>query len=158
MKHFCKSYNLNSLIKVLTCFKNLENPSCIDLILTNNLRNFQNSCVIETSLSNYHKMTVTVLRMQFRKLKPRVLFYRDYTKFSKETFINFLKFKLGTQSISPDENGFLNFFKICTETLNKCAPRKQKIIMANQSLFIKKETSKAIMKRTKNFKSYYEKN
>ena len=40
-------------------------------------------------------------------------------KFLNGTFINFLKVKLGTQSISPDENGFLNFRKICTETLSK---------------------------------------
>ena len=93
-------------------------------------------------------MTVTALRMQFRKLKPRLLFYRDYTKFSNETFINSLKAKLNIQSISPDENGFLNFCKICTETLNKHAPRKRKTIKGNQSPFINKEISKAIMKRT----------
>ena len=32
----------------------------IYLILTNKIRNFKNSCVIETSLSDFHKMTVTV--------------------------------------------------------------------------------------------------
>ena len=93
-------------------------------------------------------MTVTAFIMQFRKLKPRVLFYRDYTKFSNETFINSLKAKLNIQSISPDENGFLNFCKICTETLNNHAPRKRKTIRGNQSPFTNKEISKAIMKRT----------
>ena len=93
-------------------------------------------------------MTVTALRMQFRKLEPRVLLFRDYTKFSNETFINSLKAKLNIQSISTDENGFLNFCKICTETLNNHAPRKQKAIRGNQSPFINKEISKAIMKRT----------
>ena len=148
MKNFCQSYNLKSLIKVPICFKNPDSPSCIDLILSSKLRNFQNLCVIETSLSDFHKMTVTSLRMQFRKLKPRVLFYRDYTKFSNETFINSRKAKSNMQSISPDENGFLNFCKICTETLNKHAPRKWKTIRENQSPFINKEISRAIMKRT----------
>ena len=83
MKMFCQSYNLKRRIKVPTCYKNPDSPSCIDLIVTNKPRNFQNSCVIETSLSDFHKITVTALRMQFRKLKPRVLFYGDYTKFSK---------------------------------------------------------------------------
>ena len=46
MKHFCESYKLKSLIKVPTCYKNPENPSCIDLILTNKPRNFQNLCVM----------------------------------------------------------------------------------------------------------------
>ena len=96
MKHFCESFNLKSLKKAPTCYKNLESPSCIDLIVTNKPRNFQNSCVIKTSLSDFHKVTVTALRMQFHKLKPRVSFYRDYTKFSNETFINSLKVKLDT--------------------------------------------------------------
>ena len=40
-------------------YKNPENPSSNDLILTNNLRSFQNSCVIETGLSDFHRMVVT---------------------------------------------------------------------------------------------------
>ena len=72
-------------------------------MLTNKAKNSQNSCVIKTTLSDFHKMTVTALGMQIRKLKPRVSFYRDCTKFSNKTFINSLKIKLGTQSISPDE-------------------------------------------------------
>ena len=35
MRDFRNFYNLNSLIKQPTCFKNPENPSCTDLILTN---------------------------------------------------------------------------------------------------------------------------
>ena len=31
---FCATYNLKNLIKEPTCFKSLENPTCIDLILT----------------------------------------------------------------------------------------------------------------------------
>ena len=77
-------------------------------------RNFQNSCVTETSLSVFHKLMATAFRMQFRKTKPKVLFYRDYTKFSNETCIKSLKVKLGAQSICPNENRFLNIWKICT--------------------------------------------
>ena len=35
MESFCESYRFKSLIKDPTCFKNPENPSCINLILTN---------------------------------------------------------------------------------------------------------------------------
>ena len=77
MKNFCSSYCLNSLIKQPTCFKNPENPSCIDLILTNKTRSFQSTCVIETGLSDFHRMTISVLKMHFRKLPPQVISYRD---------------------------------------------------------------------------------
>ena len=48
--------------------------------LTNKPRNSQNSCVIETSLSDFHKMIVTALRMQFRKLKPRGYYFIEITR------------------------------------------------------------------------------
>ena len=35
MKMFCQSYNLKSRIKVPTCYKTPDSPSCIDLIVTN---------------------------------------------------------------------------------------------------------------------------
>ena len=58
MRNFFNSYNLNSLIKQPTYFKNPENPSCTDLSLTNKTRSFQSTCVIETGLSDFHRMTV----------------------------------------------------------------------------------------------------
>ena len=65
MKSFCKSYNLTSLIKQRTCFKNPEKHSSIDLILTNKPKSFQSTCVTETGLSDFHRMIVSLLKMQF---------------------------------------------------------------------------------------------
>ena len=77
MKVFCDSYEFKNLIKDATCYKNPENPSCIDLILTNNPNSFQNSEVIEAGPSDFHKMTVTVMKTTFQKLKPNIIHYRD---------------------------------------------------------------------------------
>ena len=38
MKEFCEAYNLKNLVEEPTCFKNLLNPTCIDLMLTNRPR------------------------------------------------------------------------------------------------------------------------
>ena len=65
MKAFCESYTLSSLIKEPICYKNFQNPSCIDLILTNTPYSFQNSCVIQTGLSDFHMMTVTVIKTTY---------------------------------------------------------------------------------------------
>ena len=65
---FCESYNLKSLINQATCFKNPENPSCFDLFLTNKPRSFCSSYVIETRVSDFHMMTVSILKMHYRKL------------------------------------------------------------------------------------------
>ena len=72
---FCETYKLRNLVKHPTCFKNPENPSCIDLLLTNKPLNFQITTLIETRLSDFHKMIVAVMKMDFSKMKPRVIRY-----------------------------------------------------------------------------------
>ena len=60
MSDFCHVYNCQNIIKDKTCFKNPHKPSCIDLFITNRPKSFQNSMVIETGLSDFHKMSLTV--------------------------------------------------------------------------------------------------
>ena len=68
MSGFCDTFGLKRLIKDATCYKNPENSGSIDLILTNNPLSFQYSCVIETGLSDFHRMVVTVMETSFEKL------------------------------------------------------------------------------------------
>ena len=75
LKTFCKPYSFSSLIKQATCFKNSKNPSCIDLMLRNKPHSFQKKCVIETGLSDFHRMTIFVLKMHFQKLPPKRINY-----------------------------------------------------------------------------------
>ena len=70
MKTFCENYSLQNLIKQPTCYKNPSRPTCIDLILTNVPRSFQSSCVMETGLSDFHLMTLTVMKKSFKKFQP----------------------------------------------------------------------------------------
>ena len=141
-------YSLRNLVKQKTCFKNPENPSCKDLILTNSPRSFQNSNVFETGLSNFHKLTATVLKQYFPKLKPKVVNYRDYRNFRNEKF----RAQLDNEILKHDINNmeyqhFLNIFK---EVLSKHAPIKQKYLRANQGIFMTKNLHKTIMKRSRN--------
>ena len=85
MKGFCKSYNFKTLVQVPTCIKNPENPSCIDLILTNSPYSFQSSCVIETGLSDFHKITVAFMKASSRKRKPKIITYRVKLLITKKT-------------------------------------------------------------------------
>ena len=88
---FCETYNLRNLVKHPTCFKNPENPSCIDLLLTNKPLSFQTTTVIETGLSDFHKMIVAVMKMHFPKMKPRVIRYRKYKTFNNDALVNTLR-------------------------------------------------------------------
>ena len=55
------------MINKPTCYKNPEKSSCIDLILNNCPRSSQNSCVIETGLSDFLKMVTTVMKRTIGK-------------------------------------------------------------------------------------------
>ena len=147
MESFCESYRFKSLIKDPTCFKNPESPSCIDLILTNNPYSFQNSWVIETGLSDFYKMIVSVMKTTFQKLKPRIVQYREYTQFSNNNFRKKLLEKLCLENICTNSNGLAKFLQICTNTLDQMAPRK-KYIRGNNMPFFNKELSSAHKKRT----------
>ena len=46
VSNFCGINNLKNIIREKTCFKNPNNPSCIDLIITNRPKSFQNSMVM----------------------------------------------------------------------------------------------------------------
>ena len=127
MKDLCLNYNLKSLICVPTCYKNPDNPSCIDLILTNSPGSFQSSCAIETGLSDFHKMTVTVMKTSFQKLKPRVIIYRDYDSFCNEVYRDNLTEELSKQNF--EENSLEKFLYTCRVILDRQAPRKKKYVV-----------------------------
>lgn len=86
MQSFLNLYHLKALIQEKTCFKNTENPSWIDLILTNCSISFENSGTYETILSDSHKMAVSVLKSIFqngnRALSCIVIIKVSITKYS----------------------------------------------------------------------------
>ena len=47
---------------------------------------FQNSGVYETGISDFHKLTFTVLKTYFQKANPRIIKYRDYKHFDNNEF------------------------------------------------------------------------
>ena len=86
LSEFMDLYDLKNLVKQNTCFKSVENPSCVDLFLTNSSRSFQNTNVISTGISDCHKMIVTILKTTFKKTKPKVILYRSYKYFDNNAF------------------------------------------------------------------------
>ena len=86
MESFCDNYSLKSLIRQPACYKDFEKSTYIYLILTDMPRNFQSTDVIETGLSDFHLMTLSVMRKKFKKIKPRIINYMPYNKLSNEYY------------------------------------------------------------------------
>ena len=151
MKDFCVMYDLENLISGPTCFKNANNPSSIDVMLTNRKTSFQNSMTIETGLPDHHKMTVTVLKTYFKKKKPIKINYRSYKYFNESEFRNDLQKNLeitNKESIQYDE-----FKHIFMKVLDWHAPKKTKTVRGNNAPFMNKVLSNAFMHRSKFKKS-----
>ena len=118
---FSDTYNLKSLIKEPTCYKNPNKPSCIDLTLTNKPRNFKHSCVIETGLSDFHRMTVTAMKATFQKLQTRVVNYRDYKYLEICRFRADLLSELSKANIEENEEGLSKFLNTCKSIRFTCS-------------------------------------
>ena len=83
---FLDQYNAINIVNEPTCFKNIQNPSCIDLFITNKRGSFQNTTAISTGLSDFHKMVVTVFKTKFEKQAPKIIHYRSYKNFNNDQF------------------------------------------------------------------------
>ena len=118
-------------------------PTCIDLILTNAPQKFQSTCVLETGLSDFYSMTVTVMRKIFKKLKPRTINYRSYKHFSNEAQRESLLYELSKEVFVNNDDGLQRFCDINIDILNRHAPRKRKLARGNQMAFITKDLSKS---------------
>ena len=70
-------YSCKKLIKDNTCFKNPLKLSCIDLIITNRPKSSQNFVTVETGLSDFHKMTLTLRKVFYEKQKTNIVTYRN---------------------------------------------------------------------------------
>ena len=57
--------------RISTCFKNPLKASCIDLLMTNRPKSFQDSMAVEIGLSDFHKMTLTVMKVFYKKTKNK---------------------------------------------------------------------------------------
>lgn len=97
-------------------------PSCIDLILTNKAKSFQSADVTVTGLPNCYRMTISALKMHFRKLPQNVISYRNL-KNENERFMDSLQSSLNTQDSDYVKRLHL-FFNIFQKVLKHLAPRK----------------------------------
>ena len=144
LEDFLYEYNSKNLVKDKTCFKSAQNPSCIDLLLTNSHQSFLDTTTVATGLSDFHNMAVTVMKTTFPKAKPKVIQYRDYKAFVLSDFRTELRNKLFAVIIM----NYDEFEEIFLEVLNKHAPFKKKILRANDKPYMTKALRKAIMRRS----------
>ena len=127
-----------------------NHKSTIDLFLTNKPKSILKTHTTETGLSDYHKLISTSFKSKVPRLKPKIVFYRNYKRFDENIFLD---------GIIQNENFFMSsndpnvncksitehFFK----KIYKHAPLKKKFIRSNQAPFLNRDFQKAIYTRTR---------
>ena len=119
---FCSLNDLESSIRIPTCCKNQENPTCIDVMLTNRSCYFQHSNVFETGISDFHLLIATQLKMGFQKKLTKIIAYRDSKKFDNA------KFRDDVNNFAFDQFDVSNFKETIFNIFDKHAPIKQKYL------------------------------
>ena len=129
--------------------------SIIDLILTNKPLHFQKTRVVETGLSDYHKMISTFFKACSSKLKTKVIYYRSYKKFNESDFLCSLnKANFDFFKNDPNQN-----YNLLTDKFlglaNKHAPLKKKFVRGNNAPFMNREFQKEIYVRSRLRNKYW---
>ena len=129
------AFHAKNMVKEPTCFKNPQNPSCIDLFITNSCGSFQKTTTVSTGLSDFHKMIVTVLKTSYPKAQPKEIPYREFSKYNVKDFQQDLKVKLEADK----GDTYDSFQTIFLDTLNVHAPQKNNIVRTNQKPYATKK-------------------
>ena len=101
----------------------------------------------ETGISDFHKLTLTVLQTYFQKAKPRIIKYRDYKHFDNNEFRDELIRELSSNNMQSDD--LVRFTNISKMILEKKAPLKERYVRYNQAKFMNKFVCETIKKDQK---------
>ena len=84
--NFLNNHEAKNIVKQKLCFKNVFNPSCVDLFITNSPKSFQHTQSFSCGLSDHHNFVLTVLKNTFGKQKSNIKYYIDWKKFDNAVF------------------------------------------------------------------------
>ena len=105
LSDLCNTFSLSNL-------SNLNGKS-IDVMLANRPRSFHNTNLIETGLSDCHKMIVSVFRAFFKRLLANVIEDRNYKTFDHDEFLRNLDQELIKSNSYNDKQQYDIFTSIC---------------------------------------------
>ena len=132
IESFLNEHELSNLVKEKICFKNMQNPSCIDLLLTNSSCTFQQTTTVCSGYSDCHKLVLNELKTSVPKDNPRQITYKDYKKFDSLKFNNKSKNVLTIQNI----HSCAKFDEKILEVLGKHSPLKRKLLRENHASYV----------------------
>ena len=131
-----------------TCFKKTTGTS-IDILLKNRPRSFSKMGIYETGLSDHHRLILSFFWSYLSRIPPKTIQYRKYKTFNESSFLHELDQELLKGDMYKNNRDmFSTFTETFRRVLDKHAPLKTKRVRGNQSPFMSKEFSKAVMNKS----------
>ena len=118
-------------------------------MLTNKPRCFQNTTVVETGLSDFHSLVLTLMKTHIPRLKPKVIKYRSYKKFEPEKFLQDVKDIDFKEDLNGADSFYKNISSAFREIVDRHAPLKTKVQKGNTAPFMNQQLQKAIYTRSR---------
>ena len=146
LTNLLESYSLVNVVKGPTCFKSVEHPSHIYVILTNTPKHLISNLNVAIGVIDYHNIVCAATRLYCPANMSRSIVYRSYKSFSEE------KFKTDIEQISfhvceifDDINYVTRFHnQLFLNVINEHAPQKQRTIKHKQVPYMNGKLRKAI--------------
>ena len=83
---FMTQHDLKNVVKGPTCFKNIDNPSLIDVILTNTPGRIASHLNVSIGVSDFHNFICAATRLHAPSNVKRRIIYRSYKHFDENNF------------------------------------------------------------------------
>ena len=87
--------------------------------------------MIETGLSDFHKMVVTVMKTTYRKPEPRIVYYRHFKYFCNNSFKESLQNAISQNLGVRCDKIYGSLAASCNKFLDNHAPLKKKYVRGN---------------------------
>ena len=143
---FLETFGMKNMVKGATCFKSVNNPTSVDVILTDSWSRISECINVSNGISDYHNIVCAATKIHAPQIQPRQIIYRTYKNFCDQDFINDLEAAPFHVSNIFDETDDMYWFHntLLTNIVNEHAPLKKKVVKGNQLPFMNSELRKAI--------------
>ena len=140
------SFDLKQMIKDPTCFKSIQNPTLIDIIITSRPKSIVKTMNIPLGISDFHNFIGGSIKIPRPNDERKLITYRSFKHFNDKAYQDELEiapFHVSqTFEDVDDQLWFHN--KLLLEIIDRNAPLKQRLIKCNQLPYMNDRLRKAI--------------
>ena len=142
----CDTFDLKQTVKNPTCFKSIENPSLLDVILTNCPKSLTTTINLPLGISDFHNYISAATKINGPSNEPKVIYYRSFKKFNNDIYLKDLQeAPFHVSQIFDDVDDQMWYHNsLLSSIIDRNAPRKQKTISFKQLPYMNDNLRKSI--------------